>query len=132
MARRARARLAALREAARRRAAWDTMVDGLRARYHGLEDMDGTEVVIRLHASLRAIECGGYVGCIACGSLVSRQRKGQRLEKPCVPHPWPRISGSFHRVNKAAQGIHPYAHDAPWPNGSVRPAPRRVSMAQVT
>ena len=122
-----RAQEAALEEVARRRSAWDRM-----SQHAGLENLDSGIINFRLHSSHRAIECGGYVGCIACGSLVSRQRKHQRMEKPCVPHPGPKVSGSLCRINRAAQGIHPYANDAPWPNGSVRPAPRRVSMTQVT
>ena len=128
MARRARARLAALREVSRRRNAWDRMIDGLRSQYHGLEDVEGRTIQFRLHSSHQAIECGGSVGCISCGLLVSRQRKNQRMERPCVPHPGPKVSGSFHRVGKVAQGLHPYSRDAPWPKGGAHPAPRRVSF----
>ena len=79
-----------------------------------------------VHSSHVAVECGGYVGCLSCGSSIMRPKEGQRLADKCIPK-LKRTSGSFHRVRRIAAGIHPYGPEHQWPNGCVDPNPRRVA-----
>ena len=70
---------------------------------------------------------GGYVGCLACGASIMLPKEGQRLAFRCVPKVV-RTSGSFYRVRRIAQGLHPYGnHRDDWPNGVVSPMPTRVA-----
>ena len=78
-----------------------------------------------VHSSHVAVECGGYVGCLSCGSSIMRPKESQRLADKCIPKQ-KKTSGSFYRVRRIAQGIHPYGPDHQWPNGHVSPNPQRV------
>ena len=70
---------------------------------------------------------GGYVRCLACGASIMLPKEGQRLAFRCVPKVV-RTSGSFYRVRRIAQGLHPYGnHRDDWPNGVVSPMPTRVA-----
>ena len=68
----------------------------------------------------------GYVGCLSCGSSIMRPKEGQMLADKCIPKD-KKTSGSFHRVRRIAQGIHPYGPEHQWPNGSVSSNPQRVA-----
>ena len=120
----------AIKDNLRRQAkAWVNFAQSTHSQYANNITCTTNSTVLRfaVHSSHKAVECGGYVGCLTCGSIAMLPKEGLRLAARCIPKV-NKSSGSFYRVRRIAQGLHPYGKvDDPWPNGVTQPTPRRVS-----
>ena len=74
-----------------------------------------------VHASHSAIMCGGYCGCLVCGSVAGFHGHA-RLQEACRGHCPP---GSKGPISKLARGLLPHVqrggHGTVWPNGESDP-----------
>ena len=73
-----------------------------------------------LHDTHQCVLCGGFVGCIVCGTVVCSQQKAA-LSWPCrgvCP------SGSQAHVRKLSRGVLPRGKR--WPSGETEPTPKRI------
>ena len=128
--RRAQQRLAIKDNLRRQAMAWVNFAQSTHSQYANNISSTTFSTVLRfaVHSTHRAVECRGYVGCLTCGSIAMLPKEGLRLAAKCIPKV-NKTSGSFYRVRRIAQGLHPYGKvDDPWPNGVVQPTPRRVSF----
>ena len=110
----------------RRSSAWSRVIQGIRANREKLPVTPSITLPFSVHPTHECVGCGGFVGCVVCGSVISRSRKGQRLVDLCRPPAGPRSSGSFTRVRRLAQGLHPRSRFSNWPDGNMHPRPFRV------
>ncbi len=83
------------------------------------------------HDTHALIACGGYYGCVRCGSVVGWQRHAQ-LGAPCRGT-CPR--GSVRAIRRLAQGLHPFERGkedttCAWPSGETNPKPLRLRVAR--
>ena len=107
--------------------AWLTFTSKTRTQFaNNISKVYSTTLRFCVHSSHVAVECGGYVGCLSCGASIMRPKEGQRLATRCLPKRC-KTSGSFYRVRRIAQGLHPYGQGQLWPNGTVAPTPNRVA-----
>ena len=79
-----------------------------------------------VHESHCAILCGGYCGCMACGSVAGFHGHA-RLTRPCRGHC---PAGSTGPVRRLARGLYPHAqrgiHGSAWPSGEANPVVSRL------
>ena len=142
-----------LKDRTNRSAAWGKFALRTYAHYANFpidwKACDSGRLRMKVHPSHRCVECGGFVGCIACGASGSEPRANQPIGKRCLKGRRPfdpirckvrvgrmrerlaiigrgRNSGSYYRVNRIATGIHPRERGAPWPSGESDPRPRWV------
>ena len=97
------------------RAAWGDVVKtlpGIASTADGNAD-DVAPFVI--HPSHNCVHCGGFVGCMRCGTIVAARWQAT-ISRPCRGYC---LAGSKGPVQRLAQGVLP--HDAAWPNGKTRP-----------
>ncbi len=79
-----------------------------------------------VHSTHMLVACGGFTGCARCGRVVAYQGHG-RFAEPCRGNC---PTGSQRPIRRLIRGQHPHhvqrGHlEPPWPDGSVRPVPRR-------
>ena len=80
---------------------------------------------LAVHDSHDAVECGGYVGCRKCGSVVSTAQSSAML---AMCRGWcPR--GAKRPVRQLELGQLP--RGSAWPSGEAQPRPRQLRRVQL-
>ena len=91
----------------------------------GMSSASGVEVPFEMKPSHKIVLCGGYAGCLKCGSVVSQSTATNALGQECKGH-CPR--GSRGAVRRLAKGLHPRRPRDEWPNGEEAPHPKRLKV----
>ncbi len=102
------------------RTAWDALACALPRQVHESDAHHVQALFVEVHPTHDCIECGGYVGCTRCGSVVATARK-------CALSPRCRGSmpaGAAGPVARLAEGRLPRGDR--WPNGELEPRPKRL------
>ena len=103
-----------------RQSAWDASMRTLAWHPESTATPPAAFMSTTIHASHNCLECGGFVGCVRCGSVVSTPQRSA-LDKPC------RVScplGTRGPVKIMAAGRLPRGEA--WPSGEVDPKPKRL------
>ena len=93
--------------------------------WQSLPEIRARDTVVNVHQSHgRALECGGYVGCMRCGRFASTSSAGNKLALPCRGSCPNGSKGATERLRK---GHHPLgSKGTKWPNNESAPTPRRI------